>query len=130
MAANDGLRGPVHGLFGETYSTGAPGSQATGLPDASALPDTAGTHGDSAFITPVLDSIVSGDRVTVGPLDTLVGGQADLYGGTDPNLLSSVPGVQAGNTGAGVGSVQGAGNPNAVPIGDLSSQINAARRPS
>jgi hypothetical protein len=87
------------------YNTGAAGTSAQGVPDADAYSDTAGTHGDSAFISPVWDNIANGHRVTVSPLDVLIDTQADLYNGTDPNPLSGVPGGLMGHTGAGMGRV-------------------------
>jgi hypothetical protein len=109
--------------------TGAPGSGPQAFPDAAAAPSR-GTIGDSALVIPSGASTVNGDRVQVSPLDTLSGPQADLYSGADVNTLSSITGDMAGHSGAGAGTVQGAGNPNAAPIGSLAAQIQAARRRS
>lgn len=94
--------------------TGAPGSQATSVPDASTSYDTTGTTPTSAFVVPVSASTVNGDRVPVGRFDTEVGLQADLYTGADSNPITGQAGDSVGYTGAGAGaSVMAGHHPNA-----------------
>jgi hypothetical protein len=89
-------------------TTGLGGSQPTEVPDASAEPGR-GTIGNSALVVPVSGSVINGDRVTVGPLDTLVGHQADVYSGSDGDPISGLPGDYLGQTGIGKGHVLGGG---------------------
>lgn len=113
--------------------TGAPGSMPTGIPDTTALPDTSGTTGNSAWVTVPGASLANGDRVTVSPLDTLVGRQADLYSGSDADPMNGNPGDGPngqGYTGAGDGNVVTPHHPSSMNVPDLASQIEAARRPS
>jgi hypothetical protein len=117
MASYDspgGVSNPMPGLQGVDRAQTAPGT-----PSPGAVPDTdsagtgaeAGTHGNSAFVVPNYGSLVNGDRVDVSPADVLVSTQELSYGpARDP--LTGI-GAELGDTGAGHGSVQGAGNPNA-----------------
>jgi hypothetical protein len=89
-------------------STGLGGSQPGGIPDTSAEPGR-GTVGNSALVVPVSGSVINGDRVEVGPMDTLVGHQADVYSGADADPLNGLPGTYLGQTGLGKGRVLGGG---------------------
>jgi hypothetical protein len=90
--------------------TGFEGSRPDDVPTAAAAYDTTGTTMASAFVVPSGASTISGDRTPVGPLDTLVGLQADLYVGSDENVLSGgVSGDAVGFTGLGRGHVYGPG---------------------
>jgi hypothetical protein len=89
-------------------TTGVTGSQPTQVPDASAEPGR-GTVGSSALVVPVSGSVINGDRVEVGPMDTLVGHQADVYSGADADPLSGLAGNLLGTTGLGRGKVLGGG---------------------
>lgn len=85
-------------------STGLGGSQATQVPTATTSYPSMGTTVNSAFVVPSGASTVNGDRVPAGPLDTLVGLQADLYTGPDPNeLTAGLSGDAVGSTGIGHG---------------------------
>lgn len=89
-------------------NTGLAGSQATEVPTTTTTYPTMGTTADSAFVVPSGGSTVNGDRVPVGPLDTLVGLQADQYTGSDPDVLNGgVPGDFMGQSGIGKGHVLG-----------------------
>jgi hypothetical protein len=134
MASYDsaGHRDPLPGLPDfQSHDSGlsAPGASPQAFPDASATPER-GTVADSAFVVPAGASTANGDRVTVGPLDTLSGPQADLYAGADANPLSGLPGDWVGHSGAGRGRVGGPGNPNAVSVPSLATQAENARRHS
>jgi len=109
--------------------TGAPGSGPTVYPSADSIPDSlaAGTVGSTAVVTPFSGSLVNADVVHVGAADTLSGPQADQYSGSDPDGFLGLTGDQAGHSGAGTGHVSSPGNPNAIPVGDLASQVSAAR---
>jgi hypothetical protein len=96
--------------------TGAPGSApGGGVETSTPLSDRvqAGTTGSSAVITPYGGSLVNADIVSVGPRDTLVPGEADLYAGGDANPLSGVTGDAVGYTGAGLGRTM-ARHPNSM----------------
>lgn len=133
MASYDspgGVSNPMPGLQGVDRLLAAPGTPTVGAgdTDSASMAAEAGTHGNSAFVVNPYGSLVTGDRVEVGPSDVLVSSQVASYGPT-PDPLTGIGG-QLGHTGAGEGHVAAVGNPNAVPIGDLSSQISAARRSS
>jgi hypothetical protein len=91
----------------------APGSVVPDRPDTSGpLSDwlQRGTLGDSAVITPVGASLANADVVTVGPRDTLIPSEAQMYD-DHADLLTGV--VGQGQTGAGQGFAY-ARNPNSM----------------
>lgn len=101
---NSQYSAPLFGAGGNWASTGLGGSQATDVPNAAAAYDTTGTTMTTAYVVPAMGSTVNGDRVPVGPLDTLVSPQADLYTGPDANpLTAGMSGDQVGHTGIGGG---------------------------
>jgi hypothetical protein len=116
-------------------STGAPGSP--GAPGVPVPPPgavyAAGTEGPAAALLPEGTVMVSnwagGPSVTAewGRDDTQVPAQTDLYAGQDANALSGQAGGAVGQTGAGTGAWHPS-NPNAVPVGSLADQLQAARR--
>lgn len=68
------------------------------------------------WITPAGGSTINGDMVNVGPRDTLVSPQAGLYDGNEPNPLSTMPGAQVGQSGAGQGNVVTTPHPNSFGL--------------
>ena len=91
----------------------APGSVPPERPDTSGpLSDRLqqGTVGDSAVITPAGGSLANADVVTVGPRDTLIPSEAQMYDDA-ADLLTGVTGQ--GKTGAGMGTAFSR-NPNSM----------------
>lgn len=82
-------------------STGLSGSDPGPYPPTDSIPDSlsSGTSMTSAVVTPASSSLVNADRVDVGPLDTLAGTQAKVYGAS-PDPLTGL-GAELGQTGIG-----------------------------
>jgi hypothetical protein len=115
MASYDspGFHNLMPGIPDRDSAMSAPGSVVPERPDTSGpLGDRlqAGTLGDSAVITPVGASLANADVVTVGPRDTLIPSEAQMYD-DHADLLTGVTGL--GQTGAGQGFAY-SHNPNSM----------------
>lgn len=88
---------PLFGAGGNWQNTGLGGTPAT------PVPDVPGTSETVAVVTPYASGYQNADRVSVGPDDSQVPSQTDLYQGSDPSLASGIPGDSVGVTGIGHG---------------------------
>lgn len=102
---------------------------APGTPSPYPVPQIQGTTVSSALVIPFGSGFQNGDRVSVGPDDSQVPAQTDLYSGLDSNPLSGLAGDLVGTTGSGRGRAGGPGNPNAQVVASLAAQTAAAMRP-
>lgn len=105
--------------------TGAPG---TSPPGAGIDAGQGGVERDTG--TPVMvnipgASLVNSDMAHVGPSDTLVPSEVQMYGAL-PDPLTGI-GVELGQSGAGLGNVVTPHHPASANVGSLADQLKAAR---